>query len=162
MFHQIPLFLNLGTPEMILIMFVALLLFGGKKLPELARGLGKGLRDFKEASEGLKTEINNQINQVEVAKTEVVASIDNSLAENTPAAAEVNSDHHNPEIAYEHHNYENQNYENQNYENQTYENQTYENHGGHTGTIYEEPVQPAQPVVTKAKTSKKKLKTEKS
>jgi sec-independent protein translocase protein TatA len=155
MFHQIPLFLNLGTPEMILIMFVALLLFGGKKLPELARGLGKGLRDFKEASEGLKTEINNQINQVEEAKTEVATSIDKSLAEPASAPVETHAEYHNQEI----------NYENQSTD---YENQTYENHGGHTdyhtGTIYEEPVretQAAQPVA-KTKTSKKKLKTEKS
>jgi sec-independent protein translocase protein TatA len=63
-------FLNIGTPEMILIMFVALLLFGGDKLPGLARGLGKGIRDFKDASEGVKREINNQINSYEDKKTE--------------------------------------------------------------------------------------------
>jgi len=62
-------FLNIGTPEMILIMFVALLLFGGDKLPGLARGLGKGIRDFKDASEGVKREINNQINSYEEKKT---------------------------------------------------------------------------------------------
>lgn len=56
------LFLNLGTPELLLIMFVCLLLFGGNKLPELARGLGKGIREFKDASEGVKSEIHNQIN----------------------------------------------------------------------------------------------------
>ena len=50
---------------MILIIFVALLLFGGEKLPEIARGLGKGIRDFKDASEGVKREITNQINNYE-------------------------------------------------------------------------------------------------
>lgn len=50
---------------MILIVFVALLLFGGEKLPEIARGLGKGIRDFKDASEGVKREITNQINSYE-------------------------------------------------------------------------------------------------
>lgn len=59
------LFLNIGTPEMMLILFVALLLFGGKKLPELARGLGKGIREFKDASEDVKREIHNQINSFE-------------------------------------------------------------------------------------------------
>lgn len=49
---------------MVLIFLVALLLFGGKKLPELARGLGKGLREFKDASEGIKREIHNNINAV--------------------------------------------------------------------------------------------------
>jgi sec-independent protein translocase protein TatA len=55
---------------MILIVFVALLLFGGEKLPEIARGLGKGIRDFKDASEGVKREINNQINSYEEKRTE--------------------------------------------------------------------------------------------
>lgn len=54
----------MGGPEMILIFLVILLLFGGKKLPELARGLGKGLREFKDASDGIKREIHNNINAV--------------------------------------------------------------------------------------------------
>ncbi|MBC7912667.1 MAG: twin-arginine translocase TatA/TatE family subunit [Pyrinomonadaceae bacterium] len=58
-------FLNLGTPEVMLIVFVALLLFGGKKLPELARGLGKGIREFKDASDGVKREIHRNINSVD-------------------------------------------------------------------------------------------------
>ena len=40
------------------------MLFGGKKLPELARGLGKGIREFKDASEGVKREIHRNINSV--------------------------------------------------------------------------------------------------
>ena len=58
-------FLNIGTQEMILIVFVILMLFGGEKLPELARGLGKGIREFKDASEGIKREIADQINNFE-------------------------------------------------------------------------------------------------
>lgn len=58
-------FLNIGTQEMILIVIVILLLFGGKKLPELARGLGRGIREFKDASEGIKREISDQINSFE-------------------------------------------------------------------------------------------------
>lgn len=54
----------MGTPEILMIMFVVLLLFGGKKLPELARGLGKGIREFKDASDGVKREIHNNINNV--------------------------------------------------------------------------------------------------
>lgn len=41
---------NLGTTEVILIVFVILLLFGAKRLPELARGLGKSMREFKKAT----------------------------------------------------------------------------------------------------------------
>ncbi|MCI0920780.1 Sec-independent protein translocase subunit TatA/TatB [Sphingobacterium rhinopitheci] len=58
-------FLNIGTQEMILIVIVILLLFGGKKLPELARGLGRGIREFKDASDGIKREISDQINSFE-------------------------------------------------------------------------------------------------
>lgn len=64
MSNSILLFLNMGTPEIMVIMFAILLLFGGKKLPELARGLGKGIREFKDASEGVKREIHNNINNV--------------------------------------------------------------------------------------------------
>ena len=40
---------GLGPPEIIIIFLVILLLFGGKKLPELAKGLGKGIKEFKKA-----------------------------------------------------------------------------------------------------------------
>ncbi len=43
---------NLGVPELLIIFFVILLLFGAKKLPDLASGLGKGLREFKKATQG--------------------------------------------------------------------------------------------------------------
>jgi sec-independent protein translocase protein TatA len=74
MLSSVFLFLNIGTGEMILIIFAALMLFGGEKLPELARGLGKGIRDFKDASEDVKREINNQINNYEEKKTEISAT----------------------------------------------------------------------------------------
>ena len=49
--------LGLGAPEIILILLVVLLLFGGRKIPELMKGLGKGVKEFKEASNGdTKTE----------------------------------------------------------------------------------------------------------
>ena len=41
-----------GTQEMLLVALVALLLFGGKKIPEIAKGLGEGIRNFKDAFKG--------------------------------------------------------------------------------------------------------------
>jgi sec-independent protein translocase protein TatA len=43
---------KLGAPEIILILVIVLLFFGGKKIPELMRGLGKGVKEFKDASKG--------------------------------------------------------------------------------------------------------------
>ncbi len=43
--------------EWIIILLVIVVLFGGKKIPELARGLGKGIREFNDAKEGIKSEI---------------------------------------------------------------------------------------------------------
>ena len=43
---------SIGFPELLLILLIALLVFGGKRLPEMARGLGAGIRDFKRALHG--------------------------------------------------------------------------------------------------------------
>ena len=51
------MFGTLGPTELILILLVVLLLFGAKKLPELARGLGKGIREFKNATKHVEEEI---------------------------------------------------------------------------------------------------------
>ncbi len=66
-------FLNMGGGEIAIIMVAILLLFGGKKLPELARGLGKGMREFKDASEGVKREIHRNINSLQLDEEEKAA-----------------------------------------------------------------------------------------
>lgn len=81
-------FLNMGGSEIMLILVVVLLLFGGKKLPELARGLGKGIREFKDASEGVKREIHRNINSVtgeEEPETQTTAQNANPAPPATPA-----------------------------------------------------------------------------
>ncbi|SDF34069.1 twin arginine-targeting protein translocase, TatA/E family [Mucilaginibacter pineti] len=87
MLSTVFLFLNIGSGEMILILFAALMLFGGDKLPGLARGLGKGIRDFKDASEDVKREINNQINNYDEKKNEPLTTqtplIENSVEHNS-------------------------------------------------------------------------------
>jgi len=50
---------NLGTGEIIILAFAILLLFGGKKIPELMKGIGKGVKSFKDGVKGLEDEINS-------------------------------------------------------------------------------------------------------
>ncbi|MBQ3583035.1 MAG: twin-arginine translocase TatA/TatE family subunit [Alistipes sp.] len=54
---------GIGTSEILLIVFVLLLLFGGKKLPELMRGMGRGIRDFKDAVNEPVEEIKKSIEE---------------------------------------------------------------------------------------------------
>lgn len=49
---------SVGTSEILLIAFIALLLFGGKKIPELMHGLGKGIKTFKDGMNGIEKDIN--------------------------------------------------------------------------------------------------------
>jgi len=52
---------NLGATEIILIVLVILLFFGAKKLPELAQGLGKGIREFKKATREIQDDIEGDV-----------------------------------------------------------------------------------------------------
>jgi sec-independent protein translocase protein TatA len=56
--------LIMGGSEILLILVVALLLFGSNKIPDIARMLGKGLREFNKAKEDIKREINNEVKDV--------------------------------------------------------------------------------------------------
>ena len=51
------MFENIGMGELLIIMFVVMLLFGGKKIPEVAKNLGKGISEFKKGLNNLKKEI---------------------------------------------------------------------------------------------------------
>ncbi len=53
---KIPLFFGLGMTELFVIALVVLLLFGGKKIPELMKGLGKGVKSFKDGMSGIEDE----------------------------------------------------------------------------------------------------------
>lgn len=66
---------NIGVPGLILILIVALVIFGPNKLPEIGRAFGKSLREFKKATEGLtddlKAEIKEDIKEAKVDKIDI-------------------------------------------------------------------------------------------
>ena len=62
--------MHLGLPEITLIALVVLLLFGGKKIPELMRGLGKGVKSFKDGMNGLDDEPKPQEKSADKAETD--------------------------------------------------------------------------------------------
>jgi len=77
------MFGSIGMPELILIFVVALLVFGPKKLPDIGKSLGKGLAEFKRASEDLKKTIADEIEQgkKEAASVkEQVSEVRNTIA----------------------------------------------------------------------------------
>lgn len=66
---------SIGMPELIIIFLVVLLLFGSKRLPELAKGLGKGMREFKKATRELRDELD--ISEIEQDFKKEMNQIDN-------------------------------------------------------------------------------------
>ena len=65
------LLVNFLGPEMLLIFFVILLLFGGKKIPELMRGLGRGVREFNDARENVTKEFKEGLKEGEKEKIKI-------------------------------------------------------------------------------------------
>jgi sec-independent protein translocase protein TatA len=65
-----PTFLifGLGTQEIILITLIVLLLFGGKKIPELMRGIGRGVKEFNNAKSNMEDELRRGMDEVEGKK----------------------------------------------------------------------------------------------
>ena len=68
MTHQLLFIQNLGSTEIISIALVILLLFGGKKIPELMRGLGKGVSQFKKGMKDIEEEINAEPEKKDVPR----------------------------------------------------------------------------------------------
>ena len=62
-FTSILAFMGLGGQEMLLIFLALLLFFGAKKLPELARGLGRGIREFKDATKDVRDNIEDGLKE---------------------------------------------------------------------------------------------------
>jgi TatA/E family protein of Tat protein translocase len=82
------MFGSIGMPELILIFIVALLVFGPRKLPEIGRSIGKGLAEFKRASDDLKKTIEHEIEQGKneiAAVKDQVAGVEKSVRETVSA-----------------------------------------------------------------------------
>jgi len=62
------MFGSIGPAELILIFIIALLVFGPRKLPEIGRSVGKALREFKKASDEIKTRIEDEIQASEISE----------------------------------------------------------------------------------------------
>jgi len=75
MFPSYILFLNLGGGEVVMILLVILLMFGGKGIPGIAKTLGKGLREFKVATDGIKRDIQDSTGHITEHVNEQVKEI---------------------------------------------------------------------------------------
>lgn len=75
MLSQFILFLNLGGGEVVMILLVILLMFGGKGIPGIAKTLGKGLREFKDATDGIKRDIHDSTGHITEQVTEHIQEI---------------------------------------------------------------------------------------
>lgn len=62
---------SLGAPEIVVILLIALVFFGPKRLPELGKGLGNGIREFKKASQGIRAELEGSFKDDPVAPAPV-------------------------------------------------------------------------------------------
>lgn len=81
---------GLGFGELILIFLIALIFIGPKKLPELAKGLGKGIREFQNAAKGFSDQLQETQNQIqnEINKDEKVANAPQQLEDLKTASPE--------------------------------------------------------------------------
>jgi len=78
---------GIGLPEMALIMVVALLIFGPKKLPEIGRSMGKAIRSFQDASKEFEDEFKKEAEQIETA-VKTTAEIEPKQITPAPITAE--------------------------------------------------------------------------
>lgn len=61
-------FLFIGAPEVFIILLIVVMVFGADKIPDIARGMGKGIRQIKDATNDIKKEINDSAKGIDVTK----------------------------------------------------------------------------------------------
>ncbi len=76
-----------GGSEWILIVIVVLLLFGGKKIPELMKGIGRGMREFNDAKDNVKSGIEEGMREKDVVKTTTTETTTSASVPVVPAAS---------------------------------------------------------------------------
>ncbi len=64
------MFGNIGGPEIFLILLIVLIFFGPKKIPEIMKGIGSGLREFRKAARDVQQEVESEVNMIEGPKEE--------------------------------------------------------------------------------------------
>ena len=76
---SLPTFLFIGGTEVIFILFIVVMVFGADKIPEIARGLGKGMRQLKDATNEIKHEVTKSVEQNGIIDTDVTKNINEEL-----------------------------------------------------------------------------------
>ena len=83
---------NIGLPELMIIVAIALIVFGPNKLPELARAFGKAMREFKKATEEVKESFEAETRDLEELKTNITEENITNFIEETSASTEAISE----------------------------------------------------------------------
>ena len=96
------MFGSIGMPEMLIILVIALIIFGPRKLPELGRSLGKSLAEFKRASNELKNTLEQEIRLDEQRSAHEAAKAKETTPAATPAPTTPDSHHTEEPIARDH------------------------------------------------------------
>ncbi len=73
------LFFNLGAGEIFMVLLIILLLFGANKIPEFAKGLGKGIRQFKDATQDIQNDIQDSISETKKELDDTKKNIEKDL-----------------------------------------------------------------------------------
>lgn len=84
--HEILGFItNIRGSQLFIIIFVVLILFGTKRLPDIARGIGKAIKEFRSSASDVEREIRASVNTTEVAKREEPVKTTSTEAQNEPS-----------------------------------------------------------------------------
>ena len=66
------MFENIGGPELLLILVVIFFLFGAKKIPDIAKGIGEGIREFRKAARDIQEDVNKDVKHIDEKSKEII------------------------------------------------------------------------------------------